>query len=67
VAILATPVLIRGLGTERFGILTLIWVMIGYLSLFDLGIGSALTKLVADKLGEGKEEQIPRWCGPASS
>ena len=59
VAILCTPVLTRGLGTERFGILTLVWMMIGYLSLFDLGIGSALTKLVADKLGEGKEEQIP--------
>ena len=43
VAIFAIPLLVKGLGTERFGILTLAWVIIGYLSLFDLGLGRALT------------------------
>jgi len=37
VAIFAIPLLIRGLGTDRFGVLTLAWVVIGYFSLFDLG------------------------------
>ena len=59
VAVFAIPALIRGLGTDRFGVLTLAWVLIGYLSLFDLGLSRALTKLVAEKLGEGQEQEIP--------
>ena len=30
------PSLIRRLGTDRFGVLTLAWALIGYFSLFDL-------------------------------
>ena len=59
VAIFAIPPLVRGLGTDRFGVLALAWVFIGYLSLFDLGLGRALTKLVAEKLGSGQEQEIP--------
>ena len=58
-AIFAIPMLIRSLGTDRFGVLTLVWMVIGYFSLFDLGLGRALTKLVAEKLGAGQEDQIP--------
>ncbi len=50
-ALFALPVLNRFLGTERVGFLTLAWALIGYFSLFDLGIGRALTKLVAEKIG----------------
>lgn len=49
-ALVTVPLLIRELGTERFGILTVAWVVIGYFGLFDFGLGRALTKLVADKL-----------------
>ena len=59
VAVVTIPLLVRGLGLDRFGVLSLVWVIIGYFSLFDLGIGRALTKLVADKLGARQEEQIP--------
>ena len=65
VAVFAIPVLVRGLGTDRFGILTLAWVLIGYLSLFDLGLGRALTKLVAEALGEGDEDRVARLVWPA--
>ena len=58
VAVFAIPILIRGLGLERFGLLTIAWVVIGYFSLFDLGTGRALTKLVADKLGLGQRERL---------
>lgn len=58
-AIVAIPVLIEGMGTARFGVLTLAWMVVGYFSLFDLGLGRALTKLVAEKLGVGKDEDIP--------
>lgn len=59
VAIFAIPLIIRWFGTERFGVLTLAWVVIGYFSLFDLGLGRALTQQVAEKLGAGQDEQVP--------
>src|SRR5260370_39194151 len=58
VAVFCIPILIRGLGTDRFGVLTLAWALIGYASLFDLGLGRALTQLVAKKLGAGEEREI---------
>lgn len=67
VAIFAIPVIVSALGTARFGILTLTWVLIGYLSLLDLGLGRALTKLVAEKLGEGATEEIPSLIWTALS
>ena len=59
IALFAIPILIKSLGTDRFGVLTLAWVVIGYFSLFDFGLGRALTKLVAEKLGAGNEREIP--------
>lgn len=59
VGVFAIPPLVRGLGMPRFGVLSLAWVAIGYLSFFDLGIGRALTKLVAEKLGAKEEQAIP--------
>ncbi len=54
------PLLIPKLGLERFGILTLLWTVIGYFSLFDFGIGRAITQQVATCLGSQKQEQIPQ-------
>lgn len=66
-AIFSIPILVTTLGTERFGILTLAWMVIGYFSLFDLGLGRALTKLVAEKLGAGQEQAIPPLVWAAMS
>lgn len=50
VALFAVPLLVKSLGTERFGVLALVWMMVGYFSLFDLGIGRATTKLVTENI-----------------
>lgn len=42
-AVVFIPYCLDQLGSEAFGILTLIWALIGYFSLFDFGIGRALT------------------------
>lgn len=42
-AVAFIPYCLDRLGSEAFGILTLIWALIGYFSLFDFGIGRALT------------------------
>src|SRR5882762_5456517 len=59
VAVFSIPILIHGLGKDRFGVLTLAWALIGYASLFDIGLGRALTQLVAKKLGSGEDHEIP--------
>lgn len=59
-AIVSVPLLTHGLGKDRFGVLTLAWLFVGYFSLFDLGLGRALTQVVADRLGMGREQEIPR-------
>src|SRR5712692_6689840 len=59
VAVVAIPPLVRGLGVARFGLLSLAWILIGYFSLFDLSMGRALTKMVADKFGANEEHAIP--------
>ena len=38
VAFFTIPQVIKGLGVESFGVLSLIWVVIGYFGIFDLGI-----------------------------
>jgi O-antigen/teichoic acid export membrane protein len=59
VALATIPYLIERLGPERFGILTLAWAFVGYFSFLDLGLGRALTQIVARKIGEDREEAIP--------
>jgi O-antigen/teichoic acid export membrane protein len=43
----STPYLYKQLGVERIGILTLIWAFIGYVSIFDFGLGRAITQRIA--------------------
>jgi len=59
VAVVAMPLLIEGLGAARFGILTIAWMVVGYFSLFDLGLGRAVTKVVAERIGAGRDAEIP--------
>lgn len=60
VGVVAIPFIIQGLGTKRFGLLSLAWVVLGYFTIFDLGLGRATTKYVAEALGNGDEDQVPR-------
>ena len=59
VAIVCLPVLKTTLGTDRLGIISLAWAIIGYFGFFDLGLSRALTKLVAEKLGAQRLDEIP--------
>jgi O-antigen/teichoic acid export membrane protein len=57
--VFAIPVLLKDLGTQRFGILTLAWAAIGYLGFLDLGLGRAITKFSSEKLAIGEGHTIP--------
>lgn len=53
------PYLIRQVGVEAFGILTIVWALIGYFSLFDFGLGRALTQQVAAARSAGSDASLP--------
>lgn len=42
------PYLLGGLGSERFGILAMAWVVLGFLGVLDMGLGKAATKYLAE-------------------
>lgn len=58
VAIVCLPILKRALGTDRLGVISLAWVVVGYFSVFDFGLSRALTKLVSEKLGSRQTAEI---------
>jgi O-antigen/teichoic acid export membrane protein len=57
-AVIAMPILVHQLGTERFGVLALAWTVFAYFSLFDGGLGSALTKLISDRLATNRDDEV---------
>jgi O-antigen/teichoic acid export membrane protein len=60
VALAAMPFIVRGLGPERFGVLSIVWALLGSLTLLDLGLGRSTTKFVAECLGRGDIQELPR-------
>jgi O-antigen/teichoic acid export membrane protein len=52
------PYSLAQLGKEAFGVLTLVWGLIGYFSLFDLGVGRALTVRLSQLTASGQQVQM---------
>lgn len=55
--LLAMPLLLHGLGVARLGVFTLALGLIGFSGIFDLGLGRALTQIVASELGGGASQR----------
>lgn len=53
VLLAAMPKLVRFLGETQFGLFSLAWVIIGYLTVLDIGVGRAATKFVSEHLADG--------------
>jgi O-antigen/teichoic acid export membrane protein len=66
VAVFSIPILLQTLGTPRFGLLTLIWAIVSYLGLFDLGLGRALTRQLAITLATGDAHRAGAFVATAS-
>lgn len=58
-ALATIPILIKAIGTDRYGLLALFWVIVGYLGLLDMGIGRTTTKFVAERLASNRNDEIP--------
>ena len=65
VGVFCIPLLIEKLGNERFGLLSIIWVLIGYASFLDLGLGRTLTHLVSKYEGNKNIKELRQliWTG----
>ena len=57
-SIATIPVLIGGLGMERYAILSLALITVSYFSLLDCGLCAATTRFVAGALGRGENHQL---------
>ena len=58
VGVVAIPYLIKGIGVPRFGVLSIVWMMIGYFMLFDFGIGRTATKFVSELWAQKKYQEV---------
>ena len=58
ISFLAFPILVNHLTTEGFGLLSLVWVLVGYFSLLDFGVSRAITKFVAEFLARKDDGRI---------
>jgi O-antigen/teichoic acid export membrane protein len=58
VGAVAIPLLISRIGTERFGLLTIAWTVVGYLTVFDFGLGRALTLHVSRSLANDRADEV---------
>ena len=57
-ALVTFPVLIHSVGPERFGVLMMAWVILGYFGLFDLGLGRATIKFLAEASEHGRVTEV---------
>ncbi len=60
IALVTVPLAIKGLGEERYGLLSIVWVILTYLSLLDFGVSKASSKFLAEFHGKDDEEQTTR-------
>jgi len=49
--LVCVPILISQFGTDRFGLLAIAWIIIGYFGLFEFGFGRALVRLIGHQRG----------------
>ncbi len=58
VGVAAVPFAIKGLGKEGFGILSIVWVIMSYMILLDLGLSRATIKFTAEYIHLKKYKKI---------
>jgi O-antigen/teichoic acid export membrane protein len=58
VIVLCIPPLIAALGVERFGVLGLAWMVLGYFGMFDFGLAQSTTRFVSAGMAQGQHGSL---------
>lgn len=58
-AVFSIPLIIKNMGDANFGLLTLVWAVVSYFGLFDLGLGRALTQQLSIAIESDFKEKVP--------
>jgi len=58
VAVICLPSILAALGVDRLGVLNLAWVIVGYFSILDLGLGRSITFFIANKSHSDDEVKL---------
>jgi O-antigen/teichoic acid export membrane protein len=64
-ALALTPLLVHQMGIDRWGLFTLALALVGVFGVFDLGVGAALTRAIATRLGSGDMADATASAGAA--
>jgi O-antigen/teichoic acid export membrane protein/glycosyltransferase involved in cell wall biosynthesis len=59
VGLLTIPYIVRGLGNDEYGILSIAMMLLGYFNIFDLGLSRATIKFVAENLDSEEVHKVP--------
>ena len=57
-SLLATPYIVRHLGKDAYGVLALVWAVLGYFALLDLGLSAATIKYISKYHALGDYEKV---------
>jgi O-antigen/teichoic acid export membrane protein len=59
VGIVTIPMIVHGLGPDGYGLLSIAFLVLGYFTIFDLGLSRATIKFVAENMSPEKIHKVP--------